>query len=172
MLNIMPHLECLGKTFPKQFVRLSGIVCQSMLCCKGRITMPGLSGWSGKGGSYRSIQRLYGSTVNWLQINRLFFKTHRLKENEVCLLTGDETTVTKSGKSTHGLGRFYSSIYGRAVKGLNFLSLCLVGVSSRQSAPLLMEAMDAGMKKETQVKKKPTKGKKKVTRSKGRPKGS
>jgi len=35
-----------------------------------------------------------------------------------------------------------------------------------------MEAMDAGMKKETQVKKKPTKGKKKVTRSKGRPKGS
>ena len=175
MLNIMPHLECLGKTFPKQFVRLLGIVCQSMLCCKGRITMRGLSRWSGKGGSYRSIQRLYGSTVNWLQINWLFFKTHRLKENEVYLLTGDETTVTKSGKSTHGLGRFYSSIYGRAVKGLNFLSLCLVGVSSRQSAPLLMEAMDAGMKKETQVKKKPTKGKKKkkkATGSKGRPKGS
>ena len=45
------------------------------------------------------------------------------------------------------------------------MSLCLVGVSSRQSAPLLMEAMeameamDAGMKKETQVKKKSTKGK-------------
>ncbi len=49
MLNIMPHLECLGKTFPKQFVRLLGIVCQSMLCCKGRITMLGLSRWSGKG---------------------------------------------------------------------------------------------------------------------------
>ncbi len=163
------------QTFPKQFVRLLGIVCQSMLCCKGRITMLGLSRWSGKGGSYRSIQRLYGSTVNWLQINWLFFKTHRFKENEVYLLTGDETTVTKSGKSTHGLGRFYSSIYGRAVKGLNFLSFSLVGVSSRQSAPLLMEAMEAGMKKETQIKKKTTKGKKKkkkATGSKGRPKGS
>jgi len=146
-----------------------------MLCCKGRITMLGLSRWSDKGGSYRSIQRFYGSTVNWLQVNWLFFKTHRFKENEVYLLTGDESTVTKSGKSTHGLGRFYSSIYGRAVKGLNFLSLCLVGVSSRQSAPLLMEPMEAGMKKETQVKKKTTKGKKKKkkgTGSKGRPKGS
>lgn len=51
-------------------------------------------------------------------------------------------------------------------------TLDYVGVSSRQSAPLLMEAMDTGMKKETQVKKKPTKGKKKVTGSKGRPKGS
>ncbi len=65
------------------------------------------------------------------------------------------------GEGIDGLGRFYSSIYGRAVKGLNFLSLCLAGVSSKQSAPLLMEAMDAGMKKETQVKKKPTKGTKK-----------
>ena len=175
MLNIMPHLECLGQHFPKQFVKLLGIVCQSMLCCKGRITMLGLSRWSGKGGSYRSIQRLYGRSVNWLRINWVFFKTHRFKKDEVYLLTGDETTVTKSGKLTHGLGRFYSSIYGRAVKGLNFLSLCLVGVSSRQSAPLLMEAMDAGMKKETQVKKKPTKGKKKKKKgkgSKGRPKGS
>lgn len=172
MLNIMTYLECLSQNFPKQFVRLLGIVCQSMLCCKGRITMLGLSRWSGKGGSYRSIQRLYGSTVDWLQINWLFFRMHRFKEDEVYLLTGDETTVTKSGKSTYGLGRFYSSIYGRSVKGLSFLSLCLVGVSSRQSVPLLTEPMDADMKKETQPKKKPAKGKKKGTKSKGRPKGS
>jgi len=66
------------------------------------------------------------------------------------LLAGDETTVTKSGKSTYGLGRFYSSSYGRAVKGLSFLSLCLVGVSSRQSAPLLMEPIDAGMQNNRQ----------------------
>ncbi|MBF0259651.1 MAG: transposase [Desulfamplus sp.] len=176
MSKIMPYLEFLSQNFPKQFVRLLGVVSQAMLCCKGRITMHGLSRWSGKGGSYRSIQRLYGSTVNWLQLNWLFFKKHRLKKDEVYLLAGDETTVTKSGKSTYGLGRFFSSIHGRAVKGLNFLSLCLVGVSSRQAVPLLMEPMDAGMKKETQVKKKPTKSKKvkkkKGTGPKGRRKGS
>lgn len=172
MLNIMTYLECLSQNFPKQFVRLLGIVCQSMLCCKGRITMLGLSRWSGKGGSYRSIQRLYGSAVDWLQINWLFFRMHRFKEDEVYLLTGDETTVTKSGKSTYGLGRFYSSIYGRSVKGLSFLSLCLVGVSSRQSVPLLTEPMDADMKKETQPKKNQQKGRKKKQNQKGVPRAA
>ena len=157
MLKIMPCLECLSQIFPKQLVRLLGIVSQAMLCCNGRITMLGLSRWSSKGGSYRSIQRLYGSTVNWLQLNWLFFKANRLKKEEVYLLAGDETTVTKSGNSTHGLGRFFSSTHGRAVKGLNFLSLCLVGVSSGQAVPLLMEQMEGDMKKETQVKKEPVK---------------
>jgi len=153
MLKIMPSLECLSPIFPKQLVRLLGIVSQAMLCCNGRITMLGLSRWSSKGGSYRSIQRLYGTMANWPQLNWLFFKTNRLKKEEVYLLTGDETVVTKSGKSTHGLGRFFSSIHGRAVKGLNFLSLCLVGVSSGQSVPLVMEPMEGDMKKQTRLKK-------------------
>ena len=177
MLKIMPSLECLSRIFPKQLVRLLGIVSQAMLCCNGRITMLGLSRWSIKGGSYRSIQRLYGTTVNWPQLNWLFFKTNCLKKEEVYLLTGDETVVTKSGKATHGLGRFFSSIHGRAVKGLNFLSLCLVGVSSGQSVPLVMEQMEGDMKKQTQVKKEPAKGKKgkqvkKGTGVKGRRKAS
>lgn len=175
MLEIMPYLECLSQNFPKKIVRLLGIVSGAMLCCKGRITMLGLSRWSGKGGSYRSIQRFYGSKVDWLHLNWLFFKKHRLKQEEVYLLAGDETTVTKSGKSTYGLGRFFSSIHGRAVKGLNFLSLCLVGVSSRHAVPLVMEPMDAMMKKETRTKKEPAKRKKKEKQGsgkKGRPKGS
>jgi putative transposase len=66
--------------------------------------MLNLSRWSSKGGSYRSIQRFYRTKVCWLNINWLFFCTHRLKE-EIYLLAGDETTITKSGKCTHGLGR-------------------------------------------------------------------
>jgi putative transposase len=31
--------------------------------------------------------------------------------------------VTKSGKTTYGLDRFFSSLYGKAVPGLCFLSL-------------------------------------------------
>ena len=107
MLEIMTCLECLSQNFPNKFVRLLGVVIQAMLCCKGRITMLGLSRWSGKGGSYRNIQRFYENTVNWLELNWLFFKTHRLKKDEVYLLTGDETTITKSGKLTYGLGRFF-----------------------------------------------------------------
>ena len=83
-------------------------------------------------------------------------------------MAGDETTVTKSGKWTYGLGRFFSSIYSRAVPGIGFFSLCLIGVSSRQASPLLMEQLDPAMKKYTKVKK----GKPTGTGKRGRPQGS
>ncbi len=138
-----------------------------MLCCHGQITMLNLSRWSGKGGSYRSIQRFYASSICWLEMNWLLFTMHTYKEDEVYLLCGDESTVTKSGKCTHGLGRFFSSIQSRCVKSLGFFSLCIVSVSSGKASPLLMEQLDPDMKRETKVKKeKKTKG------QKGRPKGT
>lgn len=168
MQELKSYLECLSTDFSKTFIKLLGIVSQSILCCRGRVTMLGLSRWSGKGGSYRSIQRFYGSTVDWLNLNWLFFKTHRFRKEEVYLLTGDETTVTKAGKKTYGLGRFFSSVHGKAVKGLGFLSLCLVGVSSKQAVPWVMEPLEAQMKKETRGRKKQKTGQGK----RGRPQGS
>jgi len=50
----------------------------------------------------------------------------------------NETTVTKSGKKTYGLGRFFSSIYGRAVPGLEFFSLSLISVKRHKAYPILM----------------------------------
>jgi putative transposase len=99
MLKIMPCLECLSQILPEQIVRLLGIVSQAMLAATVANDVR-IGRWSSKGGSYRSIQRLYGTMVNWPQLNWLFFKTNRLKKEEVYLLTGDETVVTKSGKST------------------------------------------------------------------------
>jgi len=54
----------------------------------------------------------------------------------VYLLAGDEVVVSKAGKSTHGLGRFYSSIAQRPIPGLSFLALSLVDVGQRQAYPL------------------------------------
>ena len=47
--------------------------------------------------------------------------------------------VTKAGKKTYGLDRFFSSLYGKTVPGLCFLSLSLISVGRRTSYPLLME---------------------------------
>jgi hypothetical protein len=41
--------------------------------------------------------------------------------------------VTKSGKMTYGLDRFFSSLYGKTVPGLCFLSLSLLSVKRRTS---------------------------------------
>jgi putative transposase len=34
--------------------------------------------------------------------------------------------VTKAGQDTHGVGRFFSSLYGKPVPGLAFFALSLV----------------------------------------------
>jgi len=76
--------------------------------------------------------------------------------------------VTKSGKETYGLGKFFSSIYSRAVSGLGFQCLSLIEVERRMSWPILTEQISPSPKKKKSVK---TKGKK-VKKGRGRPKGS
>ncbi len=44
-----------------------------MLVISGRLTMLGLSRWTEKGGSYRTIQRVYHRVLPWTAIHWLFF---------------------------------------------------------------------------------------------------
>jgi len=81
-----------------------------MLVMTGRVTVLGLSRWTQKGGSYRSIQRLYQSALPWKAIQWVFFRKHFLKPEDEYILAGDEVVVGKAGKKTHGLGRFFSGV--------------------------------------------------------------
>ncbi|MCP5099200.1 MAG: transposase [Chloroflexi bacterium] len=92
---------------------------------------------------------------------------------DIFLLAGDETVVTKAGKMTHGIDRFFSSIYGRPVRGLAFLAFSLISVKRQTAYPVRMEqvtkeqALCGKRKKQAKSKKKSKqKGKR------GRPKGS
>lgn len=55
---------------------------------------------------------------------------------------GDEVIVTKSGKCTHGLDRFFCSLYSKVVPGLGFLSLSLISVKRRVSYPIVIEQLE------------------------------
>lgn len=55
------------------------------------------------------------------------------------MIAGDDVVVTKSGKNTYGLGRFFSSLYSSTVPSICFLSLSLISVEHRRSYPLMME---------------------------------
>jgi putative transposase len=98
----------------------------------GRVTMLGISRWTEKGGSYRTVQRFFHKNIPWELLNWVVAKVH-LAKSSVILIAGDATTVTKSGKETFGLGRFFSSIYSRAVPGIAFQCLSLIDVSQRTS---------------------------------------
>jgi putative transposase len=52
---------------------------------------------------------------------------------------GDEVIVIKAGKLTHGLDRFFASLYGRPVLGLAFFTLVLLSVQARRSFPIRVE---------------------------------
>jgi len=110
-----------------------------LLVTTGRITMLGLSRWAGTGGSYRTVQRFFSTVMPWGMLFWVFFRQHVFCPEDVYLLAGDEVVVTKAGKTTHGLDRFFSSLYGKPVPGLAFFTLSLVSVQARRAFPIRVE---------------------------------
>jgi hypothetical protein len=139
-----------------------------MLAMTGRVTMLGISRWAEKGGSYRTIQRFFNTTIKWASVNWFFIRHHLLDPSDTILIAGDESVVTKAGKKTYGLDRFFSSLYGKRVPGLSFFSLSLISVKERVSYPVMMEQV----LKEEEEKSKKKKSGQKQRRRRGRPKGS
>jgi putative transposase len=173
MTNIIALLASFDQCVDKTTIRQLSRIMLALLTMTGRVTMLGISRWSEQGGSYRTIQRFFAKTLPWASLSWLFIRHHLLHPEHEYLLAGDETVVTKAGKQTHGLDRFFSSIYSRPVPGLAFLALSLVSVQERRSYPLLVEqrVRTAAEKQAARTKQKDKKccmGKGK----RGRPKGS
>ncbi len=150
-------------------------IALAMLVMSGRITMLGISRWAGKGGSYRTVQRFFSRGLPWAVLFWVFFRQHILRPEDVYLLAGDEVVVTKAGKHTYGLDRFFASLYGKPVPGLAFFALSLVSVQERHSFPLRVEqavrsdAEKAASKAKAAAKKQTASP---VKRRPGRPQGS
>ena len=139
MEEITTLLQCLTSVLsPTQFRQLCRIVA-ALLSMTGRVTMLGLSRWGGAGASYRTVTRFYHTALPWEQIMWLLFRHRLYRPGHRYLLVGDETVVTKSGHKTHGIDRFFSSLYSRRVRGVSFFALSLVGVDEEVSQPLLLE---------------------------------
>ena len=108
--SLSPHVTA---TTLRQLSRMAW----AMLVMTGRVTMLGLSRWAGKGGSYRTVQRFFSQALPWAILFWVFFRQHVYRPNDVYLLVGDEVVATKAGKHTHGLDRFFASLYGSRFQG-------------------------------------------------------
>ncbi len=165
MPDIMLILGCVSQCLDATTLRQLSRMTEAMLSMTGRVTMRGMSRWTGKGGSYRTLQRFFTTTFNWGMLQWMLIRHHLLDGSEVIVMADDDVVVTKSGKKTHGLGRYFSSLYGKTVPGLCFLTLSLMSVTRRSSYPVITE----------QVEKEPTErdaeAKKKTLGKRGRPKG-
>ena len=141
MTNIIELFQEVKKRPTHTVLRQLQIVVMAMLAMTGRVTMLGISRWAGEGGSYRTIQRFFSSEIPWLELNWSLISRYLYKEGEELVIAGDGTTISKSGKASHGLGRYFSSIVNRPIKGLSFFSYSIVNVNRRCSFPMLMRQL-------------------------------
>ena len=174
-MNILALLQCIQPNLSKTDLRRMNWIIKAMLGMTDRVTMLGLSRWTGKGGSYRTVQRFFNTAIPWPQVFGRFFEQHLYRPEGEYFLVGDESVVTKSGKETHGLDYFFSGLMNRVVKGIAIFSLSLVSVEERRSYPLRVKQVVRTEAEKTAAKarKKQVKKDKKAPKKKcGRPKGS
>src|SRR5262247_551499 len=173
-MDIVALLQCLQPYVPATTLRRCSRIMRALLVMPGRITMRGMSRWAGQGGSYRTIQRFFATVLPWGILFWVFFRHQLYCPDDVYLVAGDDVIVTKAGTCTHGLDRFFASLYGKPVPGLAFFTLSLVSVQARRSFPLRVEqvvrseAEQAASKAKAAAKKPKTPCEK---RRPGRPKG-
>ncbi|WP_341531530.1 transposase (plasmid) [Nostoc sp. UHCC 0302] len=171
MPDILSLLQCLLPQINATTMRRMNQIILAMLPMSGRVTMLGISRWAGVGGSYRTMLRFFHTVIPWATLFWLFFRKHLFRGNEVYLLAGDEVVISKSGKQTYGLDRFFSSLVSKPISGLSFFTLSLVSAEQRRSFPIQIEQVIKSDIEKSSLS--PTKEiKPQQKRGRGRPKGS
>ena len=107
---------------------------QSFLCISHSSGVRPLSRYCGW--SERSVFRLIANSMDWACLNAYLFVFYVYDPTKTYLLVGDETIEGKAGKSSHGLGMFYSSVAQKAIPGINMFSLSLICVETSTSSPM------------------------------------
>lgn len=175
MIEILSILLTLD--LPMEFTlvnQLSKIISGVYSISNGGVTQKNISRQTvDMGMGYRSVQRFFGQQINWslmyLSILTYVFPNYR---DRVFLLALDEVVEKKSGKQTHLVGRFYSSIVGKAIRSVCFHACSLVEVESGKSMVLSYEQREAPAKsvskKQGSKKNKGNQGSSKKRKKKGR----
>ena len=175
MMDIVAPLQCLRPHITATTHRQLSRITLALLVMTGRITMLGISRWAGKGGSYRTVQRWFSTVLPWALLFWVFLRQHVHCPADVYCVAGDEVIVTKAGQHTHGLDRFFASLYGKPVPGLAFFTLSLVSVQKRRSFPIRIEQVVRSDAEKAARQAKAAAKKQKLSAAKrrpGRPKGS
>ncbi len=154
MTEILALLQNIAPVVSVTTLRQLSPVIYGLLLSHGRITMLEISRWTETGGSYRTIQRLYHTSLLWLQIQWIFFTSQLWKPEHEYIAAGDEVVFGKN----------------RVIPGLSFFVFSVINIKERQSYPI--QAVQMVKEKEANKKKAKKKAVKQEKRPVGRPQGS
>jgi putative transposase len=175
-MEILTLFTCFSTLTSTTSIRHLTVIAEAIFSLTGRVTMLGISRWAEKGGSYRNVQRFFATTFLWTALQIKFVESHLFNPSHEYILAGDATTITKSGKNTFGINRFFSGVLGIVVKGIEFFAISLINVTTRKSYPLSVKQTVREKGETPQPKKKPFKKKQRSPKTKpanlkGRPAG-
>ena len=137
MTDILALLQSIAPLVSRTTLRQMSRIILGMLMMTGRVTMLGISRWTERGGSYRTIQRWYHTLLPWAEI---FLQVFMLwNPQDEYLLAGDEVVCGKAGKETYGLDRFFSSLQQRPIPGLAFFAFSLINIREQRSYPVRVD---------------------------------
>src|SRR5262249_413966 len=103
-----------------------------------------------------------------------FFETHLFERQSEYLLAGDATMIGKAGRQTYGIDRFFCSVIGKAMRGLEFFAFSVVSLSQRQAYPVAVKQIVRSDQEKavTRARRQQKKSRpKKTVRRRGRPPG-
>jgi putative transposase len=165
MNEIIPLLICLEPHLAATLLRQLRHIVFAMLCVPNRATMLGLSRWTEKGGSYRTLNRFYQVPLDWLNVHWCLFQTHVFHFGGEYILAGDEVVISKAGQQTHGVGRFFSGLAQKVIPSLSFMTISIIDVAAAHSHPLYTQQIMPAQRNQEAVTEN-------LKRPRGRPKGS
>jgi hypothetical protein len=117
--SILQQISGISKSRKKFMI----ILLKAILSTPGKINFRNLSRFSKI--SEKTFSRNFRRAFSFLQMNLLLIKSIYKKTNNL-LLVVDCSFITKSGKKTYGLGRFFNGCSRRAEKGLEIFVASLV----------------------------------------------
>ncbi len=76
MVDIVSLLLGLHPTLSVTTIRQLSRIALGLLAMTGRVTMLGISRWTDRGGSYRTVQRFFNTVIPWGTLFWVFFRRH------------------------------------------------------------------------------------------------
>jgi putative transposase len=172
MFPITEFTKCLQGTMTSANLRIFLTLLQSFLCVRYETTTRGLSRYCEY--SLRQIFRFLLVQHRWLEIRILLFKTFIYDKKAHYIIAVDEVVEGKSGYSSFGMDRFYSSCQQKTIKGVCFFALSLINIDTKSSYLLnILQVIYSPEDKQriAEKKEKITQGKQRTKEGKNLPKG-
>lgn len=144
------------RTLDTIFARFKGIskpqrnflheLFEIIFCVRGRINFMNLSRYS----KYNEVtfRRHFSKFFDWLKFNYLIIQIFlSLCEDDARQLIGaiDCSYISKAGKKTYGLDRFWSGVANRTKKGLEISLVCMINVATGHAWSFHVRQTPAGL---------------------------